>query len=148
VVIHESMHAYITWSCLSFAVRRNGVDVTYLKRHFRSGWLRLLVQPFPDNEEEHSLMSENFAGTMIRCLYPYTNPGSDLNLRDDVARALTWGGLFETPKGKTFDNCYYNNIDIWARNIDADSSIGVRWAKCSATGAQFLHSLELQTVCK
>jgi len=150
VVIHESIHAYITWSCLSYRGKRNGVDATYLKKNFHSDWLRMTSQSFPDNEEEHALMTKDFMEVMFQSLYPYTNRRSTPILREAVARSLTWGGLLGTPKWKELmvDTCYFRNVDIWARNMDADSMKGVGWGQCSVTGVRFLHSLELQPLSK
>jgi len=127
VVIHESIHAYITWSCLSYRSRRNGVDVTYLKKNFHSDWLRMTSQSFPDNDEEHALMTKDFIKVMFQSLYPFTNRRSTPILREAVAGSLTWGGLLGTPKWKELmvDTCYFRNVDIWARNMDADSMKGV-----------------------
>jgi len=150
VVIHENMHAYITWCCLSFAGRWNGVNATWLKRKFHSDWLKLASQTFPDNEAEHVLMTRHFTKVMVKSLYRYTNRTSTPILREAVAESLTWGGLLETPEWKELmvDTCYFRNVDIWARNMDADSTKGVSWGGCAITGVRFLQSLELQRLSK
>jgi hypothetical protein len=153
VIIHESLHAYITWCFVCYAYNhRNGVDAAYLKKHFHSHWEWLtLHDPYIINEQQHELMSENFIKMMERALYLHTNPWSDPELRDKITKALTWGGLNKTRQWARLgdDTCRLHSIDIWSRNIDADMHKVVDFPNCTTiTTKHFLDSLQLQPLCK
>ena len=133
VVIHEGIHAYITWCCVCYAFNRQfGVDEGYLKKHFHSDWKWLTDSPYVDNDQEHILMSENFFRVMTKHLRVHCGQ-SDPGLRADIAEALTFGGLYKTARWRRSneDTCYLNSIDIWSRNMNASDSIATRYGNCA-----------------
>lgn len=150
VIFHESLHAYITWSCLSFTNELNGVDAKYLIQHFPIHWERLTKKKYPSNADEHVLMTENFIQVMDRSNYQYTNLRLSAPLRQEIAESLTWGGLYETPEWKkqALKSCRMHNIEIWSRNLDATNSAAVGFEHCDTTNFAFFQSLQFQPLCK
>jgi hypothetical protein len=150
VILHETIHDFITWCAMSFHFKKNGVDTVFLKQHFSGHLDWLTADTFPGEAQEHIMMSEDFAGIMVRSLYPYTNPQSDSILREKIAESLTWVGLSETPgfKKLTLDTCYMLNVDVWARNVDASEGIEAGCKNCDSTDFGFFRALRLIPVCK
>lgn len=158
VIIHESMHAYLTWCSVCYAIdNREGVDERYLRNHIDTLWQWLTVKPYPNNDRQHILMTENFIKIMTRDLYLHTNPKLSPEDRDAVAQSLTWGGLNETPEWGRLgaDTCRFRSIDIWSRNLNAGikkDEAGLRTVVklkgCRTTDKNFLDSLQLGSLDK
>jgi hypothetical protein len=149
VIIHEGIHAFITWSCVCYGYhKRFGVDELYLKKHFRSDWESLTDTPYLDDAQQHDLMSRRFLGVMTRHLLVHINQ-SNPDLRHDIATALTLGGLSQTKRWRRLgdDTCYLSSIDILSRHMNVDS-IKTQNGPCLPRGMAFLDSLQLEPLCQ
>lgn len=76
-LIHECVHAYITYQRANF-----GSDTSGFQTLFPIYW------DFRGNDAQHNEMAGNYVDMMKRFL-----KGINPNLQDDVASALAWGGL-------------------------------------------------------
>lgn len=148
VVIHEGLHAYITWCWVCYNTRKKfGVDEAYLAKHIRKDWDWLANPAIVSDDSEHVLMSENFIRVMTKHLLVHINQ-SDPGLRYDIATALTWGGLDKTPRWQARkDTCYLNSIDIFSWSLNM-GDIETQHAKCIPKGMRFLDSLQLNPLCQ
>jgi hypothetical protein len=151
VVIHESMHAFITWCLLSEFYHVNGMDTNVLKKYFPIDWQWLTLKPRKlTAKKQHILMSENFLTVMEHDLSFYTNPAESPELRDSIVQSLTYGGLAGTavwniPKTEA---CYLHAVDVWARHLTDDSALKAQSRGCKPVDKTFLPHLHLSPLCQ
>lgn len=149
VVVHESIHAFLTWCYLSYSEGLNGVDTLFLQKHFPKHW-EWLTDTSLSEQRQHILMSENFLDIIAQNVYLYTSPKSTASLRDSVARSLAWGGLNSTPAWRALqvDTCYLHEVDIWARRVDLGGKAYVDYPHCYRTDSTFFDHLNLTPICQ
>jgi hypothetical protein len=121
LIAHESIHVFINWSRYSFLNSHiNNVTDTFLQEHFGRNWQWLTDKgKAPTPVEEHRLMYQNFYDTIRNCILAYTKRGTRPALRNNIARALAWGGLEKTPEWKKqSETCLFSCIDNEAKNFN------------------------------
>jgi hypothetical protein len=146
VVVHEVVHAFVTWGLLLKQVDLIEKKDAFYKTRFPHHW-RWLRRRTLSERRQHILMSENFIGMMDRCLYVYTSDRLSRSVRNSIADALTWDGLTDTRRWWNLgdDTCRFVLIDYYSRHLNVTDTI--YHGSCRGIDTGFLHSLHLSPLC-
>ncbi len=117
-LIHEAIHSYI-----DFKRRDLGSDTTTFSNMFPVYW------SFRQNEAQHNEMANNYVNKMANFLKQF-----NVNLSDETAIALAWGGLGKTALWKSKSSGFKDSVELINRKCikpTSDDVTELRLKKCN-----------------
>lgn len=152
VITHETIHSFIEWCILSAFFHKNDATAGFLKKHFPYHWKRIVRAKTIDaitEEMQHDMMGDYYQEYIQQMVDSYTNPKSPRSVRDSIALALSWGGLYTTSAWKQLeiDKCSILSMDFWARNAMMAADTTFIYSNCDEVPKTYLKHLNLSPVC-